>query len=161
MKNVFCTLSLPTYTSLFTHTSLWTLLLLSACATTTGAFEGTSGSLENTTEASSRLTSSTSPDSSGGDESAKVHRNEINLEQAIHFSEDHFDKLKRDAARGDGEYLVAVGTFLGVSEGKQDDFSTLVRRRFDSLFIEGNPSADVAVMRIHRTLNKNAELRIN
>jgi hypothetical protein len=142
----------------------WALIAaLSGCATTTGALEGTSGSVGNTTEASTNLTSSTSPESNSDDQrkSTKADRNEIRLDEAIRFSENHFEELKQNAARGEGEYLEAVGTFLGVSSEKQSQFSSLVRKNFDSLFVAGNPSADVAVMRMNKVLNKNAKLRVN
>ena len=49
------------------------------------------------------------------------------------FAAVNFESLKRDMARGHGEYLSSLGTLLGVTRDHQEDFSTLAREKYPVL----------------------------
>lgn len=99
--------------------------LLSACAVTTRSTEGTSETLENTTDASSEFTSSTSP------------RNEArhsDPQRVTQFASANLDRLKEDMARGGGEHLTALAQLLGIKEIHRSEFFTVTRQNYPSLF---------------------------
>jgi hypothetical protein len=99
--------------------------LLSACAVTTRSTEGTSETLENTTDASSDFTSSTSP------------RDEVkhsDAQKVTQFASANLDRLKEDMARGGGEHLTAFAHLLGIKEMHQTEFFTVTRQNYPFLF---------------------------
>ena len=54
--------------------------------------------------------------------------------KAIAFVDLNFDNLKQDAARGQGEYLVSLGTLLGVKSDDQPQFVSFTQARYPILF---------------------------
>jgi hypothetical protein len=54
--------------------------------------------------------------------------------KAIAFVDLNFDNLKQDAARGQGEYLISLGTLLGVKSDDQSKFVSFTQARYPVLF---------------------------
>lgn len=113
-----------------------------SCSVTTGATDGTSDSFEHTagastdlTEASTEVTSSTSPhgDSKDDDAGESKDAESKKKEEAKAFAERNLAKLERDMARGGGEYLVAVAEILEVEREKQAGFFELVKTSYSQI----------------------------
>ncbi len=96
-------------------------IVLAHCAPITGAFEGSTETFENTTEASVGLTSSTSPRS----DSSSTAKNRRSM--AVQFAQVNFDKVRRDISRGEGEYVRTLGDLLA-AERSSDSISAFVDR---------------------------------
>lgn len=128
--------------------ALLPFVALSNCAPITGAFEGSTETFENTTEASVDVTSSTSPRSKS--DSAALQRRE----RAVKFASANYDKIRRDIAQGDGEYARALGDLL-VSEENASDFVRKAHLNYHDLFRTDTgdmtvAQADVLVTRLEK-----------
>ncbi len=108
------------------------VLLVASCASTTGSFEGSTDTFGNTTEASSKFTSSTSP---SGDDEAKA-------EQVLQFARVNYHRLRSDMAVGHGEYLASLAVLMEIDESKRDDFYAMTKDQFDQLYISSQTSPD-------------------
>lgn len=129
---------------------------LAGCAVTTGATEGTSETIPNTVEASTKLTSSTSPSSSKSDQAPQSTAREGNadLVAANQFTESNLEKLREDAAIGEGEYLDSLGLLLGVSRTRLDDFGHLAKERYAELFSGKSASSAQIVMSLNEAVRR-------
>lgn len=105
---------------------LGVLIIFAACGMTKNTTESTSQTFQNTIDASSKFTSSTTP-GSGSDESAKN-------EQALAFSRVQLERIKTDMALGGGEHLTSLATLLGVPSHNQPEFFALTKANFSTLF---------------------------
>jgi hypothetical protein len=101
------------------------MALVSACAVTTKSTEGTSETLQNTSDASTKFTSSTSP----GDE--EKQGNAQNVKQ---FATVNLDRLREDMARGNGEHLTAFAHLLGIREAHRSEFFAATKQNYPMLF---------------------------
>ncbi len=110
------------------------LCLIYGCAVTTDSIESSSRTIENTTDASSRFTSSTSPDSDTAKASEK--------ERALAFSKVKLERIKTDMAVGGGEHLTSLATLLGVPAHSQAEFFALTRSNFNTLFSSEQTTAE-------------------
>ena len=100
-------------------------VLLSSCAITTAPTEATSGTIGNTSDASTDLTSSTTLKDDEEEEP------EVEVEE---FVEANFDQLRSDMAVGEGEYLSALAALLAIDDADKGEFYALTRSNFDQLF---------------------------
>ncbi|GFO58657.1 hypothetical protein GMST_09820 [Geomonas silvestris] len=107
--------------------------IVSGCAVTTKSTEGTSETLQNTTDASSDFTSSTSP----RDETS---RNDQKVKQ---FASVNRDRIREDAARGGGEHLAAFAYLLGVKQERQPEFFQAARENYPTLFASQRSTDDL------------------
>ncbi len=82
------------------------LCFIYACAVTNSSTESSSQTFQNTTDASSKFTSSTSPGSDSSDSAKK--------EQALVFSKMNLERIKTDMAVGGGEHLTSLATLLEI-----------------------------------------------
>lgn len=123
--------------------------IVSGCAVTTRSTEGTSETLQNTSDASTDFTSSTSP----RDET----RTEV--QKAKQFASVNFDRLKEDMARGSGEHLTAFAYLLGVKETHQTDFFRLTKRDFPVLFASERATSDEMLAKLYTELDANPTWR--
>ncbi|GFO67369.1 hypothetical protein GMLC_09480 [Geomonas limicola] len=107
--------------------------VVSGCAVTTRSTDGTSETLQNTTDASSDFTSSTSPrdEARHSDQKAKQ------------FASANLDRIREDAARGGGEHLAAFAYLLGVKEERQPEFFQTTRQNFSTLFASERTTDDL------------------
>jgi len=112
--------------------------IVSGCAVTTRSTEGTSETLQNTTDASSDFTSSTSPrdETRGSNQKAKQ------------FASVNLDRIREDAARGTGEHLAAFAYLLGVKEERQPEFFQAAHRKYPQLFAGSSTTADELVAQL-------------
>ena len=110
------------------------LSLLSACAVTTKATDGTSETLQNTSDASTDFTSSTSP---------RKENREGEARQVQQFASVNFDRLREDMARGDGEHLRTFAYLLGIRENHQAEFFAATKKNYPVLFTEPTNSANL------------------
>gem|GEM_PF-3972406 len=115
-------------------------LVLSSCSVTTGSIEGTTASFDNTigasidfSEASTKLTSSTS---GTGDHDSKNYDDSEEIKDASAFIERNYNDIRRDIARGSGEHLISVATIFGLSTEQTDKFCELSKAHYKRLFVE-------------------------
>ena len=126
------------------------LSMVFGCATTTAPTEASSKTFHNTTDASSKFTSSTSP-GGGSSDSAKN-------EQALAFSKVNLERIKTDMALGGGEHLTSLATLLDVPARNQPEFFALTKANFSTLFGDENTTAEELLARIDNELDANPEL---
>lgn len=111
------------------------MVVLSSCAVTTKSTEGSSETLQNTSEASTKFTSSTSP----RDEGTASNAQDVKL-----FAKVNFDRLREDVALGSGEHLTAFAHLLGIKETHQPEFFAVTKQNYPLLFgIEPTSSEDM------------------
>lgn len=109
------------------------IAIVSGCAVTTRSTEGTSETLQNTTDASSDFTSSTSPRD-------ETRRNDQKVKQ---FASVNRDRIREDAARGGGEHLAAFAYLLGVKQERQPEFFQAARENYSQLFASERTTDDL------------------
>lgn len=126
------------------------LCMLYACAVTVDSTKSSSNTFQNTTDASSKFTSSTSPGSGSG-ESAKN-------EQALAFSRVQLERIKTDMAVGGGEHLTSLATLLGVPPHNQPEFFVLTKANFSTLFSSEPTTAEELLARLDNELRANSYL---
>lgn len=126
------------------------LSMVYACAVTTDTTESSSKTVQNTTDATSKFTSSTSP-GSGSDESAKN-------EQALAFSRVQLERIKTDMAVGGGEHLSSLATLLGVPPHNQPQFFALTKTNFSTLFSSQPTTAEELLARLDDQLDAHPAL---
>jgi len=129
---------------------LGVLFVLYACAVTTEVTESSSQTIENTTEASSRFTSSTSP---GGDSASYTKK-----ERALAFSKVKLERIKTDMAMGGGEDLTSLATLLEVPAHNQQEFFAITKANFGTLFNSEQTTAEELLARLEGELSANAWL---
>ncbi|MCB2168190.1 MAG: DUF3015 domain-containing protein [Deltaproteobacteria bacterium] len=121
-----------------------------ACATTTAPTESSTKTFHNTTDASSKFTSSTSPGGGSSDLAKK--------EQALAFSKVNLERIKTDIALGGGEHLTSLATLLDIPARNQQEFFTLTKTNFSTLFGPENTTAEELLARLDTELNANPYL---
>jgi hypothetical protein len=129
---------------------LGVLCMVYACAVTNSSTESSSQTFQNTTDASSKFTSSTSP-GSGSSDSAKK-------EQALVFSKMNLERIKTDMAVGGGEHLTSLATLLEIPGYNQLEFFALTRSNFSILFSSDQTTAEELLARLDDELNANPNL---
>lgn len=117
-------------------------MILSSCAVTTRATEGSSETFGNTSEASSKFSSSTFPNS---DDEAK-------LEEVTKFARTNLERLRADMAVGHGEYLTALAILLEISKSRQEAFYTMTKTRYRHLFNSPETTAEELLVRLKQEL---------
>jgi hypothetical protein len=121
-----------------------------SCAVTTAPTEASSDTFENTTDASSKFTSSTSTGSDSGDSAQN--------EQALAFSRVQLERIKTDMAVGGGEHLAALATLLGVPSDNQPQFFALTKANFSTLFGSEQTTAEELLARLDNQLDAHPAL---
>ena len=121
-----------------------------ACATTTAPTESSTKTFHNTTDASSKFTSSTSPGGGSSDLAKK--------EQALAFSKVNLERIKTDIALGGGEHLTSLATLLDIPARNQQEFFTLTKTNFSTLFGPANTTAEELLARLDTEVNANPNL---
>lgn len=135
--------------------------LLGGCAITTRSFQGTSETVENTAEASTKLSSSTSPRSSDDDEEKHrpVREGEPDVDAARKFLEVNLAKVREDAARGGGEYLASVGLMLGVRHERITEFEHIAKVNYSEIFSDPSQTAAEVVISLNEAVRRYPWLR--
>jgi len=126
------------------------LCFIYACAVTNSSTESSSQTFQNTTDASSKFTSSTSPGSDSS-ESAKK-------EQALAFSKMNLERIKTDMAVGGGEHLTSLATLMEIPAYNQQEFFTITKSNFSTLFSSEQTTAEELLARLDDELNANPDL---
>ena len=129
---------------------LGVMSILYACAVTNSSTESSSQTFQNTTDASSKFTSSTSPGSDSS-ESAKK-------EQALAFSKMNLERIKTDMAVGGGEHLTSLATLMEIPAHNQQEFFALTKSDFSILFSSEQTTAEELLARLDDELNANPNL---
>ena len=111
--------------------------------------EGTTETFQNTSNASTEFTSSTSP----GDKD----KSDAQLVNA--YAAANFDRLREDMARGGGEHLAAFSHLLRIKEDHQSDFFQLTREKYGVLFSSDSTDAKEMVARLDTELKAYPEWR--
>lgn len=110
------------------------LSILASCAVTTRSTEGTSETFINTSEASSKFTSSTSP-RSRSDSSPKV-------DPVLEYMRNNMARIQADMAVGYGEYLVTLAVLMKIPDAQKQPFYRMTKDKFYVLFPDSNTSAE-------------------
>jgi hypothetical protein len=127
--------------SLFVAASF--MVILFSCAVVTRSTEGSTETFQNTTDATSDLTSSTSP----RDEEKKSEVQKVKM-----FATVNLDRLKEDMARGSGEHLTAFAHLLGVKETHQSEFFAFTKKNYSILFSSEPTTSEDMVARLNTEL---------
>jgi hypothetical protein len=125
-------------------------VMLSACAVTTRSTEATTETIENTSEASTDFTSSTSP----RDEEKDSQAHKIKTFAAVNI-----DRLKEDMARGNGEHLTAFAHLLGIPEIHRAEFFALTKQKYPILFNSEPTTSEDMLAKLNTELNDHPGLR--
>jgi len=68
----------------------------------------------------------------------------VQLEEAREmFVAENMDQLSTDTAHGDGDYLHALATLMGVPDSELPQFASLAQSQFDVLFQEGSDASSL------------------
>ena len=134
----------------FTIAMLSILSIIYACAVTTDSTESSSKTFQNTTEASSKFTSSTSPGGGSNDSAQK--------EQALAFTRVQLERIKTDMAVGGGEHLGALATLLGVPAHHQPELFAMTQANFSLLFSSEPTTAEDLLARLDDQLEAHPAL---
>jgi hypothetical protein len=126
------------------------LSIVYACAVTVDSTESSSKTFQNTTDASSKFTSSTSPGSDSGGSDKK--------EQALAFSRAQLERIKTDMAVGGGEHLTSLAVLLGVPSHNQPEFFSLTKANFSTLFSSEPTTAEELLARLEDQLDAHPAL---
>jgi hypothetical protein len=130
-------------------TLLLAMLVLSSCAVTTDSTKSSTETFENTTDASSEFTSSTSPrDNEHHPQRARVNE----------FTTGNFERLRADVAVGNGEHLAALAALLGIAEADRPAFYRFAKARFSAWFSSDRTSAADFLARLRADLARHGEL---
>lgn len=130
--------------------ALFVALALSACAVTTDTTESSTETFENTTDASTDFTSSTSP----RDDDHHSMRSRIN-----EFAAANLERLREDMALGSGEHLSALADLLQVSEADRPAFYGFVKERFSEWFSSDRITAEDWLAKLRSDLANRPELQ--
>jgi len=120
------------------------MIVLSACAVTTRSLEGSTETFQNTTDASSEFTSSTSP---------RDEEKNSGAQDVKRFAAANIDRLKEDMARGNGEHLAAFSHLLGIKGVHQPEFFAFTKENYTTLFSSEPTTSDEMVARLTTELN--------
>lgn len=126
------------------------MALLSSCAVTTRSTEGTSETFQNTSDASTEFTSSTSP---------RVEENNSDVQNVKQFAAVNLDRLKEDIARGNGEHLTAFAYLLGIKETHRSEFYAVTKQNYPRLFASEPTSSEDLLARLNTELEANPAWR--
>lgn len=129
---------------------LGVLCMVYACAVTVDTTKSSSKTFHNTTDASSKFTSSTSP----GEGSSESDKKEL----ALAFSKVKLERIKTDMALGGGEHLTSLATLLGIPVHNQPEFFALTKANFSTLFDSQNTTAEELLVRLDNELNAHPNL---
>lgn len=126
------------------------MALLSSCAVVTRSTEGSTETFENTSDASTELTSSTSP----RDEDKDSANRKVKAYAAANL-----DRLREDMARGGGEHLTAFAHLLGIRDAHRAEFYSLARDRYPVLFSSEPTTSEVMLARLEVELSNHPDWR--
>lgn len=125
-------------------------IAMASCAVTTDTTESSTETIENTSDASTDFTSSTSP---GYEKDAK-------REQEIKaFTAHNFHRLREDMAVGEGEYLASLAALLNIPQERRAEFFKLSKERFSAWFGSGEVTPDEVLARVTEELSNHPRLR--
>ncbi len=126
------------------------MALMSSCAVTTRSFEGSTETLDNTTDTSTDATSSTSVR-----EEAKPEQ----TQQVYEYATANFNHLQEEMALGSGEHLTAFAYLLGIKANHVGEFCAFTKEKYSVLFSSESVSARDMVDRLNTELKDHPEWR--
>lgn len=124
-------------------------LLTASCAVTTRSSEGTTETLQNTSDVSSDVTSSTSPR-----DEEKVSERRIKVYAAANIQ-----RLQEEMARGGGEHLTAFADLLGIGDSHRAEFYAMTKDRYPVLFSSDPTTSDQLLARLDTELGAHPRWR--
>lgn len=122
--------------------TLLSVSVICSCASTTGSSEGSSETFQNTSKASTDLTSSTSPSDDKASQSALL----------LQYTTINFSRLRADMAVGKGEYLESFAVLLQIDEPQRSAFYQLTRDHFSTLYSDADTTPEQLVANVERLL---------
>jgi hypothetical protein len=117
--------------------------LLASCAVTTRMTEGTSETFVNTSEASTKFTSSTSPRGDSEDSADATQYIRINMA-----------RLRAEMAVGQGEHLTNLAILMDIENTKKPAFYSMTKEKFGELFSSSNVSAEELLGKLYIEISK-------
>jgi len=124
-------------------------LAVSSCAVTVDSTKSSSETFENTSDATSDFTSSTSP----GDEDSTAKARAVK-----EFTSTNFDRLRQDMAVGNGERLASLAALLEIPDAKRAAFFRLSKERFSTWFSSEKTSPDEVLSKLMVDLDRHPAL---
>jgi uncharacterized protein YceK len=126
------TFNIPVFSTLLT-----VALTLSGCSAITDSIGASTQTFTNTTESSSRISSSN--DSSHAS---------LKTQQAIEFAKVNWMQLSSNMANGQGEYLSVIADLLGVNPAQKQAFYNLSKSKFSQFFPSTETTPEQLVNRL-------------
>ncbi len=120
------------------HTA-WRLLRLAAVASLIAALAGctTKATSDTTSDGMTNFFSSTTGKSWFTEDGLVKHEQRVNA-----FASINFENVKKDMARGNGEYLEALGVLLEIPGEQRQEFYSLARDKYPVLFPAARTTPD-------------------
>lgn len=123
----------PSLFGVLTYGFLGGMLLLTGCSTTEGTSDATADLTKAPFEATTDVTSSTTPGTVAID---RLTRARQKTELFVGYSYEH---LRTEAARGSGEHVASLAVVAGVPAEQQGQFQQDLRESYSALFHESIP----------------------
>jgi hypothetical protein len=108
------------------------------------------GTTQNTFEATTDFTSSTSP-SSDSDSEKK--------EEVSKFTDQNFDSIREDMALGGGEHLTSLAVLMDIPEAQQASFFMLTKEKFSILYSSANTTPEEMLTKLDEELATHPDLQ--
>ena len=112
------------------------IITLPSCSTLTDSIAASTQTFTNTTESSSRVSSS-----QGGEKSAQAQK-------AVEFAKVNWMQLSANMAKGEGEHLSAMADLLGVKAAQKSAFYSMTKVKFSQLFPSNEVTPEQLVQRL-------------
>lgn len=118
------------------HGFIGGMFILSGCSTTEGTSDATADLTKAPFEATTDVTSSTTPGTAAID---RLTRARQKTELFVGYSYEH---LRTEAARGSGEHVASLAVLAGIPAEHQAQFQQNLRESYSTLFHESLPSRE-------------------
>lgn len=94
-----------------------------------------------------------------GTSNCTQHKIVLKEKESLHFASMNYYELKRDAAKGEGEYLSAFATTIGCPAQAQARFNQKVRGSYGEVFRAGaKVDAESALLEVYKIILSDKEL---
>jgi len=115
----------------------FTIGLLSGCSSITDTIAASTQTFTNTTESSTRVSSSNDSGSAS-----------LKSQQAIDFAKINWMQLSANMAKGNGEHLQTLADLLGVQAAEKPAFYQMTKTKFSQLFSSTETTPEQLVHRL-------------
>jgi hypothetical protein len=124
-------------------TATFAIGLLSGCSSITDTIAASTQTFTNTTESSTRVSSSNESGSAS-----------LKNQQVIDFARINWMQLSSNMAKGDGEHLHTLADLLGVQAAEKPAFYQMTKTKFSQLFFSTETTPEQLVHRLTIEVNQ-------